>query len=269
MIQHHCLNVCTMHSGIRQEMITISALMTARPEIRGYLLSPEILQEIKLFAAIYAEQECSHLEMPISTQKARSLKASIDSGTRYSSEVMHKELEGLAETITMELARQKFAYIPSRLDKYFEQKKLFGESVYEKCDAAKQDIEDAGNCLAASLPTASVFHLMRVAEHGLRVLAKKLRVTISHKGKACPLEFGDWNTVIAGIKNKIADARKLSASHRRQARLEAYSNAADHCEYMKDIWRNNLSHARRPYSEPEAVAVFERVRDFMISLSAT
>jgi hypothetical protein len=258
-----------MHSGIRQEMITISALMTARPEIRGYLLSPEILQEIKLFAAIYAEQECSHLEMPISTQKARSLKASIDSGTRYSSEVMHKELEGLAETITMELARQKFAYIPSRLDKYFEQKKLFGESVYEKCDAAKQDIEDAGNCLAASLPTASVFHLMRVAEHGLRVLAKKLRVTISHKGKACPLEFGDWNTVIAGIKNKIADARKLSASHRRQARLEAYSNAADHCEYMKDIWRNNLSHARRPYSEPEAVAVFERVRDFMISLSAT
>jgi hypothetical protein len=42
-----------------------------------------------------------------------------------------------------------------------------------------------------------------------------------------------------------------------------YSDAADHCEFMKDIWRNNVSHTRKAYSDPEAVAVLQRVREFM------
>jgi len=266
MIEHGCISLCAMYGCLDKEMGTIHFGMATDPRKRIARLAPDHLNAISTFVAAYAEQECEVLDMPITTQKARSLKASIDNGQQYSAEVMYKELEGLKETMVMELSKQKFAYIPTSATKYFEQEKLFGDSVYEKFETARQDIKDAGNSLAASLPTASVFHSMRVAEHGLRALAKKMRVTISHRGKACPLEFGDWNTVITGIKNKISEVRKLSAGPKRREKLEAYSNAADHCEYMKDIWRNNLSHAGKPYTDPEAIGVLERVRDFMVFL---
>jgi len=32
---------------------------------------------------------------------------------------------------------------------------------------------------------------------------------------------------------------------------------------MKDIWRNNMAHTRKPYNQTEAVGVMERVREFM------
>jgi hypothetical protein len=116
--------------------------------------------------------------------------------------------------------------------------------------------------------TASVFHLMRAAEFGLRALARKLRVKITHKGKNCPIEYGDWEKVITEIKNKIASSRTLPAGSKRQAKLEFYSDAADHCVFMKDIWRNNVSHTRRTYSDPEALAVLSRVKGFMDFLFA-
>jgi len=56
---------------------------------------------------------------------------------------------------------------------------------------------------------------------------------------------------------------------RKSQKIEHYSDAADHCTYMKDIWRNSVSHTRKPYSFTEAVAVFERVRDFMQLLTKT
>jgi hypothetical protein len=63
----------------------------------------------------------------------------------------------------------------------------------------------------------------------------------------------------------------LPSGPKRQTKLDFYSDAADHGMFMKDIWRNNVSHARRPYHAGEAKVVLDRVRDFMrflaISLS--
>jgi len=153
---------------------------------------------------------------------------------------VRREVRAMRKGIEVALGKLQFVYIEPRNAAYFEQDKLYGETVHEKFEDARDDLKDAGNCLAASLPTACMFHLMRVTEHGLRSLAKKLHVQLIHKGKSCPIDFGDWDKVITGIKNKIEDARKLSAGPTKQGKLEMYSSAADHCEYMKDIWRNNL-----------------------------
>jgi hypothetical protein len=174
-----------------------------------------------------------------------------------------RDFEQLRDDIVLELSCRKFAFIPPPNDQYFGQDKLFGAEVYEMFPDARADVKDAGDCLAASLPTACIYHLMRVAEHGLRRLAKKLRVGLTHTGKPMPIEFGEWDKVITAIRNKIADARKLPSGPKRQAKFEGYSNAADHCEYTKDIWRNNASHTRKPYKDAEAVNALERVRDFM------
>ena len=95
---------------------------------------------------------------------------------------------------------------------------------------------------------------MRAAEHGLRMLARKLKVKLTHKGKTQPVEYADWEKVIAAIKDKITAARALPHGPKRQERLENLSDAADHCVFMKDIWRNNISHTRKPYTSAEAIA---------------
>jgi hypothetical protein len=69
------------------------------------------------------------------------------------------------------------------------------------------------------------------------------------------------------IKNKIGAARQLSKGPLREAQLQSWPEAADHCEYMKDNWRNAVLHTRKRYKDSEALDACERVRDFMSFLA--
>jgi hypothetical protein len=123
---------------------------------------------------------------------------------------------------------------------------------------------------AASLFTLNSsrrFSPVAYAEYGLRKIAKTLHVTVKDNGKIRPIEYADWNKVITGIKNKIGKARTLPAGPRKSEELEFYSRAADQCEYMKDIWRNEISHTRKLYKKNEAFGAIERVKDFMTLLA--
>ena len=135
---------------------------------------------------------------------------------------------------------------------------------WEKIPASKADIQEAVYCYALDRNTACVFHLMRVAEMGLRKISGKLKVKLLHSGKNIyPIEFADWGTVIEECKKKIENARKALPPGKRQKVMELYADISDHCLFMKEIWRNNISHARNTYTEQEALAVMGRVRDFM------
>jgi len=183
-----------------------------------------------------------------------------------SRETVYVLLDTLYKDLHSGLQLRTFASIPRDRTDYFEQKAMFGEHVARVLRDASADIKSAGNCFAAEEYTATIFHLMRAAEHGLRALARKLRVRLSHSGHLQPIEFADWDKVITACKNKINAARALSPGPKRQAQLELYSDAADHCLFMKE-WRNNISHTRRPYIESEAQAMMDRVRDFLVLLA--
>lgn len=263
MIEHFAMNLCRMY-----EQMTLNIQSLAGSAEPTSELHPDYKKAVARTGLQRVIEEDKRLGFgPSVMLRAQMLHDLLLQGQeRYTSELLLKDLEAVMMEIVIVLSKRKFAYIPPPNDQYFEKEKLFGAEVYEKFEDARQDLKDAGNCLAASLPTASVFHLMRVAEHGLRKLARKLRVRLTHTGKPCPVEFGDWEKIITAIRNKITEARKLPAGPKRQAKLEAYSNAADHCEYMRDIWRNNMAHTRKPYLDAEALGVLERVRDFMIFL---
>jgi hypothetical protein len=165
--------------------------------------------------------------------------------------------------LDIELNKHKFALLLSPNDQYFEQEKLFGVTVYDKLGSARQDIKDAGNCFAGELYSASVFHLMRVAEHGLRIVARRLRVTVKDNGTRIPIQYADWNKVITAIDNKIKEARKITAGAKKEARLNYYSDALERCSAMKDLFRNPVSHTRTKYTYGGTLDVMERVRNFM------
>lgn len=171
-------------------------------------------------------------------------------------------LDGVDKT----LSERKFFVLSKEEAEFQGNPKLFGESFPEKYSIdALRDALAAGGCYAASQYTACVFHCMRVAEHGLRKLAsnRMLRVKITDHGKVCPIEYGTWNKVITAIRAKITKIRNRPDSVKKDDDLKFFSSAADQCEYMKDIWRNEISHTRRWYKKEEALAVINRVKDFV------
>jgi hypothetical protein len=69
---------------------------------------------------------------------------------------------------------------------------VFGNEVRTAFNSAAPDMIEAGNCLAAECNTAAVFHLMRVAEIGLRALANDRNAPFKNK----PIDQQEWGTIL-------------------------------------------------------------------------
>jgi hypothetical protein len=212
-----------------------------------------------------ARRQCELIELAGSVRRCDLFLKALKPGLRWLE--LKNQAKVLLEEIEGELHHRRFAFVTNAKATIHDSLSKDWADVWATFPSSKADTEAATDCYALEQHTASVFHLMRVAEFGLRALAKKLRVKITHKGKACPVEYGDWGKVITEIKSKITLAHALPAGPKRQTKLEFYSDAADHCTFMKDIWRNNVSHTRKVYNESEALAVLSRVKGFMAFLA--
>ena len=178
------------------------------------------------------------------------------------------QLRMIGNSISEEFAMRKLAFIAPEKTKYFQRENLFGAEVSAAFPSSISDIHDAGNCLAAELYTAAVFHLMRTVEYGMRALAYHLKVSFKRKS----IEAADWGNLITGIRNQI-ELRKLKydASKRKKRgegeMIKFYLVISDEMNVFKDVWRNSTMHTRSYYNESEADGVFIRVQDFMQRLA--
>lgn len=181
--------------------------------------------------------------------------------------VLYARVKPIIHGVHSNLSRRTFMYVPEDQALCWNNPHQFGEA-FLLCfpPAAKRELIEAGNCFAASRYTACVFHCMRIAEYGLRKISRTLGVKVSDKGKPCRIEYATWITLIVAISVRIEQARKLSASPRKERRLQFYSEANDKCSYMKDLWRNEVSHTRKLYNRPEALGVMIRVKEFVVLL---
>jgi hypothetical protein len=185
-------------------------------------------------------------------------------GNGCSIESARDSLSRLIKGIEGDVSERLFLFIPADRASYFNNPDaVLGKGIVAAFPEAVQDMRDAGNCYALDLPTAAVFHAMRVAEHGLKKIARILRVKLRDKGQYFSVEYGDWNKIIVGIRGKVDAARRLPAGAKRENRLRVYSEVADHCEYMKDTWRNSICHARKDFNLPGALEALQQVRGFM------
>lgn len=177
---------------------------------------------------------------------------------------MGEELRVLRECIEADLEKHLFAFIlPSKFEVMLTTANPPWEEIVTQFPDAKMDVMHAGECYAFELNTACVYHLMRITEYGLRKIAKDVGVKLTDKGKPMPVEYATWDKVINGINTKIAATRSLPHGAKKSKRLQFYSNTAENCSYLRDLWRNDVAHARKDYNDGEAVGVFNRVKDFM------
>jgi hypothetical protein len=130
--------------------------------------------------------------------------------------------------------------------------------------SAVTEIEEGIDCYGLEHNAACIFHMMRVAELGMRALAREREVSFPNH----PLEWAEWENVIDQIdsKAKVATAG-MSRGPQRDAARAFYTAAVAQLRAFKET-RNRIMHMRGSFDELDAQRAMNQVRDFMNGLSA-
>ncbi|MET4387521.1 hypothetical protein ABIB73_003276 [Bradyrhizobium sp. F1.4.3] len=166
------------------------------------------------------------------------------------------EIDALISAFVAELKSHLFLFVPNHLAKFYEL--ILQSTITVAFPHASKELVAAGNSLASGLFTAAVFHSMRAAEIGVRVLGSELGVSFPDK----PLELAEWQQILDQSEVKIKAMKSLQPRQHRDDQLKFFSQAAVQFTYFKDAWRVRVAHARETYEENPATRVFNHTLEF-------
>ncbi len=155
-----------------------------------------------------------------------------------------------------ELQSEYYFQVDREEVRFYEMGALFGDEVAKKFKNASSDIKNAGNCLALQQPTACVFHLMRAMEVAVRVLSKRLGVTIAPQTP--------WRKMTGDMDTKIC--AKPDSTDKQKRKKNDWEAARANLHHVGSVWRNNTMHPAASYTRGQARDVFDATRVFMVSL---
>jgi CYTH domain-containing protein len=177
---------------------------------------------------------------------------------------VQSEASHLRESLLREAFFRKFVLIESNKASYVDNEKLLGEAVYEAFSSARFDIKEAGNCFAVECWTAAVFHLMRVAEHGLRALARDRRIRLPKKAE---ITLATWEDLIRQLEDAESAIQKYPKTLAREAQLRFYHGVMMELRALKNKFRNPAMHTRGAYDVHDASSALGHVSKLMQTLS--
>src|SRR6266404_438123 len=213
----------------REFIEMIHALLATERQIRGQTgeLTP-MLRATRDQANDEMIASLKKLELPVSVKTAQEMVMG-----SVTIEALHRAIEQLWNTVAMELDGRKFYGPLTKFASYYEQPKLFGDEVFNKFPSANNDIFESGTCLALERGTATVMHLMRVVEVGLKVLASTLGVGIQD-------DWGGYSRAIQAIDDALT--AKIKAAGKRTPDQQFYAEARVTIDGVKIAWRNPVMH---------------------------
>lgn len=173
-------------------------------------------------------------------------------------QILLAEIDGLQRVVRLCLDSRFVFPVAEYCHRYWPKRPLFGKRVDDAIPSAREDLKEAGKCIAFELHTAAVFHLMRVVEFGLRELARTMKVKIPET----PLDYAGWKSVVGGIETKL-QAKIPKARGPKQAKALQFKNdlMADFKAF--ELRRNEIMHCRWRCNPREAMGLFDRVDEFM------
>src|SRR5205823_645549 len=95
-----------------------------------------------------------------------------------------------------ELALEVFLHLDAREIKQYKKKHPFGAAVTAKWPDLQEDVQEGNKCLVMRRHTASVFHVMRVIEFVVQLLAQHYDVHPFEHGKEIPIDEAGWNKLL-------------------------------------------------------------------------
>jgi hypothetical protein len=178
--------------------------------------------------------------------------------------VLAIEIKPLLEAFEADLKKQHFYHYASHRFMHLLQMHGTWSAALKAFPSIKDEAEEGVDCYALEHYTACVFHMMRVAEIGLRAFARERGVKFSDR----PLEWANWQPILEQTDSRARVATKgMRIGPGKDAALAFYSGAIGQLHAFKDTYRKVTMHVRRRYGELEALSAINQVRDFMNGLS--
>lgn len=209
-------------------------------------------------------KEFRNIGLSLTADTTEDIIKELQSGSRRSFDWLHTQAENIESLAEKELKGKFFLYIPPERARFWptmKNRNVFGDEVQKKFPSAEFDIGNSGVCLATMMPTASVFHLMRALEIGLRALGDALGVSTDHK---------NWQNALEQIESKIREMPKDPRWKKQpdfKEQQQYYSECAAHFSILKDAWRNHTMHGRAIYNEDQGELILLTVKAFMQKLA--
>ncbi len=255
------------------------ALLLPKISGQGNQPVPDLIHKKMERAVAQAEELFKFAELPdclanVSTAKRQWERPLLD--VSAACEIVHR----LQTDIVDALNKRQFLKVPDdRLDLIPHMRgaqphhgitKLVGNKVMDAFPSCWDDVLEVGNCLAADCNTGGVFHLMRVAEVGLRALASDRRALFANK----PIDQQEWGTILGYLDGVIKNLRAAASSNWpdpgiKDVQIRFFSEVVAELRGFNEAWRRHLSHAREDgiYDHDHANSVFKHVVTFMQKLA--
>ncbi len=198
---------------------------------------------------------CERINLVLSAMLAARMGTSLDN-LGYTYQQLSREISELRSRITDELSQGYFMLFSKDKVEFLESKQPFGTLVAEYFSIAAPDIEEASKCLGFERSTASVYHLMRVMEEGLKSLALLLGIPYAPS----------WESYLKQISDQI-QAKHGSKSRGWKKNEPFFKELLGDLQAIKIAWRNPTMHLVRSYNQEEAEQIFGAVKVFMNRLA--
>lgn len=134
---------------------------------------------------------------------------------------------------------------------------LFGDDVFNRFAIANDDIAEAGKCLGLGRGTATVFHLMRIMEAGLKALGNELGIPYAPS----------WESYISQMQKLLDTKNYANLTPDQKAKRPFYQEILSDLISVKTAWRNPTMHIVRSYDISQARVAFDAVCGFMQHLA--
>jgi hypothetical protein len=227
--------------------------------VRSPLLNEEILvpgtDDHRLFleGLKFLHTQCTDTHLAVSAKVMENLTALVEKQSCAAQEVQ-KKLESWFTCFESELQTKVFCLILPHRVPYLPKAGGIGDSLLGTLVSfpdAQYDAWEAGSCFGCTRFSACIYHLMRVAEHGLVSVAAAANVPEEKISKG-------WDGCIQGIDSttKIISSTKPADW---QDNVKKYSDLSSWFTTIKSGWRNPSSHVPRIYSEQSASGMFSAV----------
>jgi hypothetical protein len=200
MVNFHLSSVCRLFAQLMLEVVTLRTAIEQTPDLARNKISESEEKrsrgwlQVATHAADQGEWKAVHDRIEIFHRK-------LDRGITHQDHLA--ELRVLKETIDKGLDGQLVYRYPAAKKQIIFNWKTDWAAALKKFPSASQDIVAAVDLWALGHSTASVFHFMRVLEHGLRALAADV-------GKAFDVQ--NWQNIIDQIESEIRYLRKTMAA---------------------------------------------------------
>lgn len=221
------------------------------------LVSEAMKERLRGWIVKIGSSVADEYEMPRVEARIKRFSEKIEK-TDFDNRQLHHEIQALHEALQDDVKWQAIYRYSNEQRKVLFAWRDDWKAVLQTFPEVQADIIAAVDLWALSHPTASVFHLMRVLEHGLSALANDLGVQAD--GKV-------WGVILNEIEKAIKVEMDMPGRAKRTGRLQYLSEAAKEFSYFKDGWRNYVSHNKAVYDVHQARNVMEHVRNFMTTLA--